>query len=115
VPDSVCIFCKIVAGEIPADIVAESDSAIAFRDISPQAPVHVLVIPREHHATLADMLAAGADITGVFNLATSVASAEGVADSGYRLVVNTNADANQTVFHLHVHVIGGRVMAWPPG
>ncbi|MBV9870691.1 MAG: histidine triad nucleotide-binding protein [Frankiaceae bacterium] len=111
-----CLFCKIVAGEIPADVVAESDVAIAFRDVSPQAPVHVLVIPRDHYANVAEVAAAGdVDVAGLFRLAAEVAATEGIADEGYRLVANTGANAHQTVFHCHVHVIGGRPMGWPPG
>lgn len=111
-----CLFCRIVAGEIPADIVAESDSAIAFRDIHPQAPTHAVVIPRDHFANIAEVAAAGdVDVAALFRLAAEVAAIEGVDQSGYRLVANTNADANQTVFHAHVHVLGGRVMGWPPG
>ncbi len=114
--DPECLFCRIVAGEIPADIVAESDSAIAFRDLTPQAPTHVLVIPRGHYANVAEVAAAGeGDVAGLFRLAAEVAEVEGVAESGYRMVANTNADAHQTVFHAHVHVLGGRAMGWPPG
>jgi histidine triad (HIT) family protein len=110
------LFCRIVAGEISADIVAESDTAIAFRDVNPQAPVHVLVIPREHYANLAEVAAAGDVDTGdLFRLAAEVAVIEGVATDGYRMVANTGARAHQTVFHCHVHVIGGRSMGWPPG
>jgi histidine triad (HIT) family protein len=116
VADPECLFCRIVAGEIPADIVAESDGAIAFRDLTPQAPTHVLVIPREHHANVAEVAAAGdVDVAALFRLAAEVAELEGVAESGYRMVANTNADAHQTVFHAHVHVLGGRSMGWPPG
>lgn len=114
--DTECLFCKIVTGEIPADIVAESDSAIAFRDLNPEAPTHVLVIPREHYANVAEVAAAGdVDVAELFRLAAEVADIEGVADSGYRIVANTNADAHQTVFHAHLHVLGGRAMGWPPG
>jgi histidine triad (HIT) family protein len=110
------LFCKIVAGDVPADIVAESDTAIAFRDVNPQAPVHVLVIPRDHYANVAEAAAAGdVDVADLFRLAAEVASLEGVAADGYRLVANTGANAHQTVFHCHVHVIGGRPMGWPPG
>jgi histidine triad (HIT) family protein len=116
VPDPECLFCRIVAGEIPAEIVAESDRAIAFRDLTPQAPAHVLVIPREHYANVAEVAAAGdGELADLFRLAARVAELEGVADSGYRMVANTNADAHQTVFHAHVHVLGGRPMGWPPG
>lgn len=111
-----CLFCRIVSGDIPADIVAESDTAIAFRDLAPQAPTHVLVVPRDHHANIAEVAAAGdVDVAGLVSLAAEVAEVSGIATSGYRLVVNTNADAQQTVFHAHVHVLGGRAMGWPPG
>lgn len=111
-----CLFCKIVTGEIPADIVAESDTSIAFRDVNPQASTHVLVIPREHLANVAAVAEAGdVDVAGLFRLAAEVAAMEGIAESGYRMVANTGPDANQTVFHAHVHVLGGRPMGWPPG
>jgi histidine triad (HIT) family protein len=114
--DPDCLFCKIVARDIPADIVAESDTAIAFRDVNPQAPTHVLVVPREHLRNIAEVAAAGDVDTGdLFRLAAEVAAIEGIAESGYRLVANTGASAHQTVFHAHVHVIGGRPMGWPPG
>jgi histidine triad (HIT) family protein len=116
VTETDCLFCRIVAGDISADIVAESDSAIAFRDLTPQAPTHVLVIPRDHYANVAEVAAAGdVDVASLFRLATEVAEIEGIAASGYRMVANTNADAHQTVFHAHVHVLGGRPMGWPPG
>jgi histidine triad (HIT) family protein len=116
VADPDCLFCKIVAGDIAADIIAESHTAIAFRDVNPQAPTHVLVIPREHLPDVAAVAAAGdVDVADLFRLAAEVADIEGVADSGYRLVANTGAQAHQTVFHAHVHVIGGRSMGWPPG
>jgi histidine triad (HIT) family protein len=116
VADSDCLFCKIVAGEIKADIVAESDIAIAFRDVNPQAPVHVLVIPRDHHANLAAVADSGdVDAAQLIRLAAEVADQEGIAEDGYRLVANTGASAHQTVFHAHIHVLGGRSMGWPPG
>jgi histidine triad (HIT) family protein len=111
-----CLFCRIVAGEIPADIVAENARAIAFRDLSPVAPTHSLVIPREHLENVAEVAAKAPEtLTEVFTLAAEVAAAEGIADSGYRLVANTGQDGHQTVFHAHVHVLGGRSMGWPPG
>jgi histidine triad (HIT) family protein len=115
-PDaSDCLFCKIVAGETPAEIVAESDSAIAFRDVNPQAPTHVLVIPRDHYRNIAELADAGdVDVAQLFRLAAEVAVEEGIADSGYRMVANTNAAAHQTVFHAHIHVLGGLTMGWPP-
>jgi histidine triad (HIT) family protein len=116
VTDADCIFCKIVNGDIPADVVAESDLALAFRDLTPQAPTHVLVVPRDHYPTVADVAAAGdVDLADLVRLAAEVARLEGVADSGYRLVANTHADAHQTVMHAHLHVLGGRAMGWPPG
>lgn len=109
-----CVFCEIVRGVIPAEIVAENDSAIAFRDLDPQAPVHVLVVPREHFDSLAD--AYDPVVLGnVMRLSADVAWREGVAEEGYRTVINTGRDGGQSVEHLHVHVLGGRRMAWPPG
>jgi len=105
--DSDCLFCKIVAGEVPSDRVAESERSIAFRDISPAAPVHVLVVPRRHEPTVGALAAAsGDDLTDVFRLAYRVAEQEGVAEA-HRLVVNTGRGAGQTIFHAHVHVLGG--------
>ena len=109
-----CLFCRIVRKEIPAKIVAETEDCVAFRDINPQAPVHILVIPRQHIPTVKD--ASDPSVVGkLTQLAADLARREGVADGGYRLVINTNADAGQTVFHLHMHLLGGRHMAWPPG
>jgi len=110
-----CIFCKIVAGEIPAEIVHESDTTVAFRDMSPQAPTHVLVIPRSHYPNAA-ALAAGEPATAahLFDAARAIAEQAGL-DKGYRLVLNTGEDAHQTVFHVHMHLLGGRPMGWPPG
>ena len=111
-----CLFCKIIAGDIPADIVYESDSAIAFRDINPQAPTHVLVIPRTHIATINDLDESDKDVVGSLYLAArEIAAQEGIADEGYRAVMNCNAGAGQTVFHIHLHVLGGRLLTWPPG
>jgi histidine triad (HIT) family protein len=108
------IFGRIARRELPADIVAESARCIAFRDVAPQAPVHVLVIPKEPHATLNDV--DDASLLGeVLALARDVAKQEGLAEDGYRVVINTNGNGGQTVFHLHAHVLGGRRMAWPPG
>ena len=112
--DEDCIFCRIIAGEIPADVVAESGHSLAFRDLQPQAPTHVLVIPRRHVPDLAGLAAASAE-----ELADTVALAARVADDeglpGYRLVANTGEVAQQSVFHAHVHLIGGRELTWPPG
>lgn len=113
--DDDCLFCKIVAGEIPADVVHETGSTIAFRDIEPQAPTHVLVIPRDHHRDAAALAAADPDTAvELLRAADAVAEQEGLAD-GYRLVFNTGTGANQLVFHVHLHVLGGRRMTWPPG
>jgi histidine triad (HIT) family protein len=109
-----CIFCRIVAGTIPATIVAATDTAIAFRDLHPQAPVHVLVIPRRHSASLAEATDSG-ELGDVLALAATVAREEGIAESGYRVVTNVGVDGGQTVPHLHLHVLGGRSMGWPPG
>ncbi len=109
-----CLFCKIAAGEIPADVVLSTDGAVAFRDINPQAPTHVLVIPRDHHVNAAATAAADpASAAHLLEVAAQVASAEGLDD--YRLVFNTGAGVGQTVFHTHLHVLGGRAMTWPPG
>lgn len=111
-----CLFCAIAAGDIPADVVHADDDVVAFRDLNPQAPVHVLVIPRAHHANVADLAAADAVLTArLFDAAALVARSEGVADSGYRLVTNTGDAAGQSVHHVHVHVLGGRSLTWPPG
>ena len=109
-----CLFCRIVAKEIPAKIVAETADCVAFRDVKPQAPVHVLVVPRTHVPSLNEVT--DATIVGkLAQLAKDLAQREGLAERGYRLVINTNADAGQTVFHLHMHLLGGRKMSWPPG
>jgi histidine triad (HIT) family protein len=109
-----CLFCRIVRREIPAAIEWEDDQALAFRDIDPKAPTHVLVIPKRHVASLNE--ATDATLLGHLLLAArEIAEGEGIAESGYRTVLNTNADAGQTVFHLHLHLLGGRHMKWPPG
>jgi histidine triad (HIT) family protein len=111
-----CLFCGIASGEIPAKIVRESPRAIAFRDINPQAPTHVLVISREHYPNLAALAAAGDGLLDeVATLAGQIAADEGVADRGYRVVFNTGPDAGQTVHHVHAHLLGGRPLEWPPG
>ena len=112
-----CIFCKIVAGEIPAQLVYEDERTVAFRDINAQAPTHVLVIPREHVASLAEAAERGErELLGdVLAAAAEVAAQEGLREGGYRTVINTGAGAGQSVFHLHAHVLGGRPLAWPPG
>jgi histidine triad (HIT) family protein len=112
-PES-CLFCRIASGEIPATIVMQDEHSVAFRDINPQAPLHVVVIPRVHVATLND--ATDAVVLGhLLMMAAAVAKEEGVAEAGYRTVINTNGAAGQTVFHVHVHVLGKRQLAWPPG
>jgi histidine triad (HIT) family protein len=112
-----CLFCKIVAGQIPATVVKRSDEAVAFRDIDPRAPTHVLVIPTKHVAAVRD--AAGAEderlIGRVLRFAAEVASEQGLDSGGYRIVTNTGKDAGQSVDHLHFHVLGGRKLTWPPG
>jgi histidine triad (HIT) family protein len=115
-----CLFCRIVSGAIPADVVATNAAAVAFRDINPVAPTHVLVIPRAHYANLVEVgEAAPETVTAMLRLAGEVAAAEGVAGDGdgegYRLVANTGPAAHQTVFHAHLHLLGGRSMGWPPG
>ena len=109
-----CLFCRIASGDIPAKIVAEDATCIAFRDVNPQAPVHVLVIPRAHVTSLNEATSP-ALIADVLQMAHEVAKQEGVAASGYRVVFNTGSDGGQSVFHLHAHLLGGRHMAWPPG
>lgn len=109
-----CLFCKIVAGDIPATTVRETEEFLAFRDINPQAPTHVLAIPKRHVATLNEAEDAGL-IGRLVLFARDVAAEEGIADAGWRLVLNTNAGAGQTVFHVHGHVLGGRPLGWPPG
>ena len=111
-----CLFCAIVAGEIPATTVLETDRILAFRDINPQAPTHVLVIPKTHYPDVAALAAADAALLGeVIEAVQQVAAADGVAETGYRVVFNTGAEAGQTVPHVHGHVLGGRSLTWPPG
>lgn len=111
-----CLFCRIVAGEIPADIIYEDDACLAFRDIHPQAPTHVLIIPRQHIASLNEASQANESTLGRLLLAAaSIAKSEGLSESGYRTVINTGAGAGQSVFHLHLHILGGRTLNWPPG
>ena len=111
-----CPFCKIVAGEIPSTVVHETDLTLAFRDINPKAPTHVVVIPKAHHTDAAALGEAEPALAGaVLAAAGAVARSEGVDESGYRLVFNTGAGAGQTVFHVHCHVLGGRPISWPPG
>ena len=109
-----CLFCRIVRGDIPAALVAQNDACVAFRDINPQAPVHVLVIPREHVASM-NALRDGGLLGSVGLLAAEIARAEGIAATGYRTVINTGSDGGQSVAHLHMHLLGGRSLKWPPG
>ncbi len=112
-PDD-CLFCKIVAGEIPADIVHSTDTAVAFRDIAPQAPTHVLVVPRAHHSNAAELAAVDPTAAAeLVRIAAEVARMDGYDD--YRLVYNTGASVGQSVFHAHLHLLAGRSMSWPPG
>jgi histidine triad (HIT) family protein len=113
--DADCLFCKIVSGDIPADVVHETDTTVAFRDLDPQAPTHVLVIPRTHQPNAAALAAAEPGVLAdLVEAAAAVTEQDGLAD-GYRLVLNTGPAAHQTVFHVHLHVLGGRSMGWPPG
>ena len=110
------LFTKIIKREIPADIVYEDEHCLAFRDINPQAPVHILLIPRKEIATMNDVKPEDTAVLGHMMLkAAEIAKKEGIADKGYRLVMNTNSHAGQTVYHIHLHILGGRPMAWPPG
>jgi histidine triad (HIT) family protein len=115
-----CLFCGMVAGDVPADVVLETDRVLAFRDINPQAPTHVLVIPKDHHASVGALATADPGLLrDVFEATSAVARQEGLVsdgadEPGYRLVTNTGPEAGQTVFHVHVHVLGGRGMGWPP-
>ncbi|MFW2373362.1 MAG: histidine triad nucleotide-binding protein [Gammaproteobacteria bacterium] len=111
-----CIFCKIISGDIPGDIVFQDDDVLAFRDLNPQAPTHILIIPKKHISTLNDVQTDDAELVGKMYLAAKkFATDEGIAEAGYRTVMNCNAQAGQTVFHIHLHVLGGRPMSWPPG
>jgi histidine triad (HIT) family protein len=120
-PQADCLFCKIVAGDVPATVVHETDTTLAFRDINPQAPTHVLVIPKEHHPDAAALAAAAPELAAdVLRAAGEVAAQENIAPPGgatvgYRIVFNTGAGAGQTVWHAHAHVLGGRGLDWPPG
>ena len=111
-----CLFCRIVAGGIPASIVFENDQVVAFKDITPRAPTHVLIIPRRHIASLNELVPEDdALVGGMVRTAAAIAKDQGLSERGYRTVFNCNADAGQTVFHIHLHLLGGRTMAWPPG
>lgn len=115
---SECLFCKIRDGEIPGNLIYEDDDVLAFRDVNPQAPVHILIIPSKHISTVNDMDVSDGDelVMGkLFTAAKTIAAEEGVSDDGYRLVINNNQQAGQTVFHIHMHLLAGRNMTWPPG
>ena len=114
--DPDCLFCKIVAGEIPSTRVAEDELVIAIRDIAPRAPTHILVLPRDHIASAADLTDANAELLGrIFAMAADIARSEGIAEGGYRIVTNIGTWGGQTVDHLHFHLMGGRAFSWPPG
>jgi histidine triad (HIT) family protein len=111
-----CLFCKIIAGEVPGTIVYQDDRLVAFRDINPQAPMHVLVVPRRHIASLNDLSGGDDALVGeMIRRAAALAKEAGHSERGYRTVLNCNADAGQTVFHIHLHVLAGRTFGWPPG
>jgi histidine triad (HIT) family protein len=111
-----CLFCKMVSGEIQPDVVYEDEDVLAFRDVNPQAPVHVLVIPKVHIATTNDLDADNAGVVGRLYLAAKqIAADENIAEPGYRMVMNCNPGAGQSVYHIHLHLLGGRPMTWPPG
>jgi histidine triad (HIT) family protein len=113
---SSCLFCRIIAGEIPAALVYQDDTVVAFKDINPQAPLHLLLVPRKHVATLNDLLAEDDAMVGsLFRRAATLAKEHGYHERGYRTVFNTNGEAGQTVFHIHLHLLAGRGLTWPPG
>jgi histidine triad (HIT) family protein len=114
--DTDCLFCRIAQGVIPADLVRSDPDVVAFRDIHPQAPTHILVIPRKHIASVSELASGDADVMGnLFLVARDLAREEGISEAGYRMVVNAGPAAGQTVFHIHLHLLGGRGMGWPPG
>jgi diadenosine tetraphosphate (Ap4A) HIT family hydrolase len=111
-----CLFCGIIDGKIKANVVYQDDSVVAFKDIAPKAPVHILIIPRKHLVSVADICEQDRTLVGqIFRVAAKLARDQGVANSGFRIVVNSGPDAGQSVFHLHYHLLGGRRMSWPPG
>jgi histidine triad (HIT) family protein len=111
-----CLFCKIIAGQIPGNVVYQDERLVAFKDINPQAPMHVLIVPRRHIVSLNDLVPEDDGLVGeMARRAAALAKDAGHADRGYRTVFNVNADAGQTVFHIHLHVLGGRKFSWPPG
>jgi histidine triad (HIT) family protein len=114
--DPECLFCRIAAGSVPADIVHQDDLVVAFRDINPKAPTHILLISRRHIPSAAELTGTDGEMLGrLFSVAAQVAHDEGVTERGYRLVSNVGAGAGQSVFHLHFHLLGGRSLSWPPG
>jgi histidine triad (HIT) family protein len=114
--DPDCLFCRIAAGEVPADIVHDDDLVVAFRDVSPKAPTHLLLIPRRHIASAAELSGTDAEMLGrLFGVAAKLAREAGVAEDGYRMVTNVGRGAGQSVAHLHFHLLGGRSLGWPPG
>ena len=114
--DPACIFCTIVAGEIPANVVLDRGGVLAFRDVNPRAPTHILVIPKEHVRDITELgELSGPLLQTLFAAVNELARSEGIVESGYRVVANVGPDGGQTVFHLHLHLLGGRPMAWPPG
>ena len=111
-----CLFCKMISGEIPCDIVYENESVFAFRDIDPKAPTHILLIPRKHVRSINELGESDQTLAGeLLLIAKKIAKDEGIDESGFRTIFNTNSDGGQTVFHIHMHILGGRKMAWPPG
>lgn len=111
-----CLFCKFISGNIPANIVYETEQVLAFRDINPQAPTHVLIVPRRHIATINDLEDSDAELVGaLFTAARDIAKQEKIDEQGYRVTMNCNRGAGQSVFHLHLHLLGGRSFSWPPG
>ncbi len=109
-----CLFCRIARHEVPSKVVAENEHFLAFRDVNPQAPVHILIVPKAHVDSL-NRIGDFAMVGKMTQMATEIAEEEGIAERGYRVVINTNADGGQTVFHLHLHLLGGRSLGWPPG
>ncbi len=111
-----CVFCEIIAGKMPADFVYQDDEIVAFKDINPQAPVHILVVPRKHYATLLDLKPEDAELTGrLILVANEIAKEFNIHNRGFRLVFNCNREAGQSIYHTHLHLLGGRIMMWPPG
>ena len=111
-----CLFCKIINKEIPSKIVYEDEYVLAFEDLTPQAPVHILIVPKKHISTLLDIQEEDNELIGrMFRAANAIAKEKGIAEKGFRAVMNCNREAGQTVFHIHLHLLGGRAMHWPPG